>query len=116
MQIRIGENILREVVVKMKKVIMYKWNAVRSGRWGWSLKEVWNDWDNIYSDPYYVEIPDDFELGKTVIGEEAYFKIGCNQGYEIASTSELKNCSPCLIGGSSVEIVNLKVLEMVGDK
>lgn len=69
----------------MKKVIMYKYfNPDRLfGGYGWSIEEVWDDWNHIYSDPYYVEIPDNFNLGKTVIGEEMYFKDGCNQGYEL---------------------------------
>lgn len=94
----------------MKKVIMHKWNAVRTGRWGWSLNKVWNDWDNIYSDPYYVEIPDDFDLSEPVMGEKLYFKSGDHIGYKLTSTNNLKNCIPCLIGGNPVEIVKLKVV------
>ncbi|MCB6610175.1 hypothetical protein V3C10_04400 [[Clostridium] symbiosum] len=94
----------------MKKVIMYKWNAVRTGRWGWSLNEVRSDRDNIYSTPYYVEIPDGFELSESVMGKKLYFKSGDRIGYELTSRNNLKNCTPRLIGGSPVEVVKLKVV------
>ena len=37
----------------MKTVIMHKFfNPDRLfGGWGWSIDEVWDDWNHIYSDP-----------------------------------------------------------------
>lgn len=97
----------------MKKVIMHKYyNPDRLfGGWGWSIKEVWNDWKHIYSDPYEVEIPDNFKLEETVMGEEMYFKEGCNVGYEVfIGCSKNENGSPYLVGGSPVEEIKLKVI------
>lgn len=94
----------------MKKVIMHKWQSCRTGTWGWSLNEVWNDWDHVYSDPYYVEIPENFELAETVTGEEMYFADGDRRGYEIVSFSDHENCIPYFVGGSPVKTIRLHVL------
>lgn len=96
----------------MKIVIMYKYfNPDRLfGGWGWSVKEVCDSWNQIYSEPYKVEIPDDFYLGKTETGREIYFKVGCNRGYELTiGRSDCEDSSPYLIGGSPVERIKLHV-------
>lgn len=99
----------------MKRVIMHKWNAVRTGKWGWSIKAIWNESDNIYSDPYYVEVPDNFTLSETAMCEAMYFKLGCQVGYEVSNFSDGENCKPYLIGGSPVETIKLQVIEPVED-
>lgn len=90
------------------RVIMYKWNRVMEGRWGWNLEKVWDEWNRVYSSPYYVEVPDDFKVYKSVTGEKMFFRNGCDIGYEICGTSSLEDCEPVLIGGSPVEIVKIK--------
>lgn len=100
----------------MKKVILYKYfNPDKLfGGYGWSIKEVWDDWNHIYSDPYYVEIPDNFNLGETNIGEEMYFKDGCNQAYKLTiGKTDCENGNPYLIGGSPVESIKLRVIGIV---
>ena len=100
----------------MKRVVMYKYfNPDRLfGGYGWSIEEVWDDWNQIYSDPYYVEIPDNFNLGENVTGEKMYFKEGCNHGYQLTIFDENnKNGSPFLIGGDSTELIKLKVVGIV---
>lgn len=94
----------------MKQVIMYKWNSVKKSTWGWSIDEVYDDWNSIYSDPYIVEIPDDFMLGENVCGEKMYFKAGQKTGYIVSETSQQKNCRPVLIGGSTAEWIVLHII------
>lgn len=96
-----------------KKVIMWKYqNCNQPSRcYGWSEKEVYNDWDHIYSDPYYVEIPDDFSLEKTKFGDMMYFKKGCNRAYEVLTYRPYcEGCSPYLVGGDPTETIKLKVI------
>lgn len=84
------------------------------GGYGWSIEKVWNDWDHIYSDPYYVEIPDNFNIGENITGEKMYFKDNCKIGYEVHIGRKYnKNSSPYLLGGSPVESIKLKVLGLV---
>lgn len=100
----------------MKTVVMYKYsNPDRLyGGWGWSVNEAWDDWNHIYSDPYEVEIPDDFYLDKTIADEEMYFRTGCNQGYELTiGRTDCENSSPYLVGGNPVESIKLRVLGKV---
>ncbi len=92
------------------KAIIYKWHSVMDHRWGWRLDEFRDGWEHIYSTPYYVEIPDEFELCESVYGSKMYFRKGGTVGFEVCETSNRENCKPLLIGGSPVEIVKLKVL------
>lgn len=96
----------------MKKVIMYKYyNPDRLfGGWGWSIEEAWDDWNNIYSEPYEVEIPDDFRLANNIYHKVMYFKGSCNIGYQLSKSGNDENCMPYLIGGSPVECIRLKVI------
>lgn len=99
----------------MAKVILHKGfnpNALPNGYWFWSEKEVRNDFGNIYTEPYVVEIPDEFELCETVSGEERYFKDGCDTGFEIGSIHNTAHCSPYLIG---TELVKLKVIGLADE-
>lgn len=100
----------------MKTVIMHKFfNPDRLfGGWGWSIDEVWDNWNHIYSDPYEVEIPDDFILGKTIADEKMYFKAGCDRGYELTiERTDCENSSPYLVGGSPAESIKLHVIGKV---
>lgn len=94
----------------MKKVILHKTHNPILGIWGWSTEEV-NDYQNlIFSDPYYVEIPDEFVPDKTKYEKTMFFKNGCNTGYELTIGRNSENGNPYLIGGSPVESIKLKVL------
>ena len=100
----------------MKIVTLWKaYNPDRLfGGYSWHLEEVWDDWNHIYSDSYYVEIPDDFNLGETVTGETLYFRDGCDIGYDLTiGNTNHKNSSPYLIGGNPVENIKLRVIGMV---
>lgn len=100
----------------MKKVIMHKYYDPDRlfGGYGWSIEEVYNDWDHIYSQPYYVEIPDNFNLGETVAGDVAYFKDGCNYRYEVEiGRRDCENSSPYLVGGCPGESIRLNVIGIV---
>lgn len=105
--------------IKVKKVIMYKSHnysptPLYGQTWEWSIEEVWDDWNHVYSDPYEVEIPDDFELGETTGGMIMYFKKGCSAGYEIGSEDPRKESGrPCLFGGSFPEIIVLNVVRRI---
>lgn len=96
----------------MKKVIMWKYfNPDRLfGGWGWSIEKVWDDWNHIYSAPYYVEIPDDFHIKKTAYGQLMYFRDGWDYGYDLSKTSSAEVCTPLLIGGKDVETVKVRVI------
>lgn len=97
----------------MKKIILHKYhNPDRLfGGYGWSMEEVWDDWKHIYSDPYEVEIPDNFSIGKSNFGEEMFFKDNCNMGYDLGIDGRYnKNGKPYLVGGSPVEMVFLNVI------
>lgn len=94
----------------MKQATVYKWKNERTDEIGWSIKEVWNDWDNIYSDPYQVEIPESFELEETEWGELQY--VDKKTGYSYGLTTMSINSSvPCLIGGPAVNMIPLKVIK-----
>lgn len=94
----------------MKKVILHKTHNPILGIWRWSTEEK-NDYQNfIFSDPYYVEIPDCFYLGETTLGNTMFFKDGCNVGYELTIGKNHENGSPYLVGGRPVESIKLKVL------
>lgn len=100
----------------MKTVIMYKYHNPDKlfGGWRWSTTKIWDKWNHIYSEPYEVEIPDDFYLGQSVTGEEIYFKVGCKQGYNLViGRANCENSSPFLIGGCPIEKIRLKVIGKV---
>lgn len=95
----------------MARVILYKHYKFNSpisvkGEWFWSSENV-SRWPEILSDPYVVEIPDEFELCETVSGEKMYFKNGCSTGFEIGSIHNTAHCAPYLIGK---ELIRLKVV------
>lgn len=101
----------------MQTVIMWKYfNPDRLfGGYGWSLEEVCDGWNNIYSNPYYVEIPDDFALGEAQDGSAAYFRGDDRQGYEVAGGNRAEGCNPYLIGGSRAESIRCRVIGPVPD-
>jgi hypothetical protein len=97
----------------MKQVVLHKfYNPDRLfGGYGWSLDEVRDGWNGIYSDPYCVEIPDEFHIGETVTGERMFFKDGCDTGYTLTiGRSDCANGNPYLVGGNHVEMIKLNVL------
>ena len=86
------------------------------GGWFWSLEEVWDDWDHVYSDPYFVELPEGFSIGESVSSSLMIFREGCNIGYEVYAGSNTEHCLPHLIGGNPVENITLKVIGPVKDQ
>jgi len=97
----------------MKKVVLHKTHNPILGIWGWSAEEK-NDYQNlIFSDPYYVEMPDDFYPEETTLGKTMFFKKGCNVGYKLTIGRNSENGSPYLVGGRPVESIKLKVLGAV---
>ena len=97
----------------MNTITLYKgYNPDRLfGGYFWSLEEVWDDWNHIYSKPYLVELPENFYVGKTIYGEKLIFQKGNNYGYEVSSLSSCENCNPYLIGGNPTRKIKLKVLK-----
>ena len=97
----------------MKIVTLYKYyNPDRLyGGYGWSIKEVFDGWDRIYSDPYLVEIPDDLQPAESVCGETMFFKQDCPWGYELCiGDKHNPDSAPNLIGGMPVETIQLTVV------
>lgn len=81
------------------------------GGYSWHIEEVRDGWNHVYSDPFEVEIPDDFYVGESVMSKKCFFKQGCNQGYELTiGRSDCENGNPYLIGGIPVESIKLKVI------
>lgn len=80
------------------------------GGYFWREERVWNDWDGIYSEPYHVEIPDNFYLSETVSGDKRYFKKGDDIGYDVITISGSPDCLPYLSGGKYNELIRLRVL------
>lgn len=96
----------------MKKIILWKsYNPDRLfGGYQWHIDEVYNDWDHIYSEPYEVEILENFEVGVTVAFEKMFFKRGCDKGYYLVIGQNCENGNPYLVGGDPVEKIKLKVI------
>lgn len=97
----------------MNTTILYKYfdpDRLYRG-YGWSIKEVFDGLDCIYSDPYLVEIPDDFHLSEAVSGETMFFRQGCHWGYKLCiGDKHDPDSAPYLIGGMPVETIHLKVV------
>lgn len=99
----------------MKKEILYKTfdtDPLRGG-YDWSIGKVSNSFrqNYVYSEPYYVEIPDEFHLAETQAGNMMYFKDGVDRAYTLTiGNGKTENGNPYLIGGSPVESIKLKVL------
>jgi hypothetical protein len=103
----------------MQKVIMYKYFNPDPlfGGYGWSIEEILYDRNSIYSNPYYVEIPDNFHIGESVTGEKMYFKDGCDHGYKLEIENRYsENSRPCLIGGNPTEVIKLNVIGIVQEE
>lgn len=96
----------------MQTVIMYKYFDPDRlfGGWRWSAVRVTYQWERIESEAYYVEIPNDFSLGKTMRGQAAYFRGDDIRAYDVAGSSSYESCVPCLIGGSPVEYIRCRVI------
>ena len=103
----------------MKQVVIWKgYNPDRLyGGYFWSIEEVFDDWNRVYSDPYLVEIPDDFNLSKTITGEKMYFRDGDDNGYALyAGSPEQENTNPYLVGGSQSERIKCTVIKKLDPK
>lgn len=96
----------------MSKVMtLYKYQVIDRlfGKFGWSVHEIHDDWNHVYSDAYSVEIPDEFYLGKNVAGDTMFFKEGKDLAYDLCISDEhSENGIPSLVGCD--EIVRLKVI------
>ncbi|MDU7706095.1 MAG: hypothetical protein E7J94_02335 [Clostridium sp.] len=92
-------------------ITLYKgYNPNLFGGWFWSLEEVWNDWDHVYSDPYIIELPEGFYVGECITGQPMIFKKSCNLGYDVCIGQNSENGKPHLVGGHPVENITLKVI------
>lgn len=97
-------------------IILYKgYDPGLYGGWFWSLEEVRDACDCIYSDPYLVELPSGFYLGETVESVPMIFKADCGIGYSIIAGCNAENCLPHLIGGAPVENIALRVVGPITD-
>lgn len=84
------------------------------GGYSWHIEEVYDGRNHIYSEPYKVEIPDEFYIGESVYLKKMFFKEGDNRGYELTiGRNDCENSSPYLVGGTSVESIKLKVIKKV---
>lgn len=83
------------------------------GGYSWHTEDVRDGWEQMYSDPYEVEVPDDFYIEKSTSGEILFFKNGCGHGYRLAIGSNCENGNPYLVGGSPVESIKLRVIKKV---
>lgn len=91
----------------MKKIKLWKRVNARTKEYWWGLEEVQNDWDNIHSDPYWVEIPDKYHIGESICGEPFIYPDDRDTPVGLVSSSRLENCYPILYGQ---EIIHLRVL------
>lgn len=95
----------------MRKEKLYKVENVMGRTYQWSAEPVWDDWNHIYSTPFWVEVPDGFNLAETICGDKMYFRDGCKYAYSLTiGDSGCENSAPYLIGGSPVERIRLKVI------
>lgn len=94
----------------MQKVRLYKFTDYSTGASGWSLSEVWNHLTNTYSDPYEVEIPDEFSLGRTLSGDILLIKDGKDQPamLELSDDGE----SPMIVAENGHIIMLLKARKL----
>jgi len=101
----------------MKTVKMWKtYNPDRLfGGYFWNKEYVYDDWKGVNSDPYLVEVPDEFYVGKSTVDADEIFSTKSQIAYDVCGTSTLKNCRPLLIGGSPVEEVELKIVRKLDD-
>lgn len=101
--------------IKVKTVILYNYEKCRHvpHYFGWSIEEIWDDFLSVYSEPFYVEIPDDFYIGETITCEKMFFKENCDYGYELCTSNGKRNQKLYLVGGSPVEKILLNVLDPV---
>lgn len=97
-------------------IILYKgYNPNLFGGWFWSLEEVWDDWNHVYSDPYKVELPEEYYVGECITGEHMIFKRDHNIGYDVVIGKNSEHGLPHIIGGTPVEDVTLKVIAKLED-
>lgn len=91
----------------MKKVILWKVYSFDRlyGGWNWSIEEIYNDWDHVYSDPYWVEIPDDFYIGENMSGQKMFFRAGCDMGYILTIGRNCENGNPYLDGHIKLNVL-----------
>lgn len=96
----------------MSKVMtIYKYQVIDRlfGRFGWSIQEIHDEQNHVYSDAYSVEIPDEFYLGKNVAGDTMFFKQGKATAFDLCIDDEhCESGNPYLVDYE--EMVRLKVI------